>query len=200
MWDEIIEAVESDEGNVVGSELGLDSRIQIDSKHRFVTSDNVVGILPGSDPDLASEYVILMAHLDHTGVKPTPEEGDDEIFNGAMDNAVGVSAMLEVARLLKESPPGRSVVFIALTAEEKGLNGSDYFARNPTIPADKMVATVNLDMPIVTYEFEDLIAFGAERSTMFPYVKKAVEAHGLEMSPDRCRNRVCLPGRITICS
>ena len=183
-WDEIVKSAESEEGNIDGMELGIDSRIKVESKHRVLTSDNVVGILPGNDPILADEYVILMAHLDHDGVKPTPEEGDDEVFNGAMDNAAGISALLEVARLLRESPPKRSVIFLAVTAEEKGLNGSDYFARKPTVPADKMVAAVNLDMPIATYEFQDFIAFGAERSTMFPVVEEAVEAHGLKLSPD----------------
>ncbi len=183
-WDDVLEVVEGEQGNVEGSELGLDARIKVESKHAVITSDNVVGILPGNDPDLAGEYVILMAHLDHEGVKATPEEGDDEIFNGAMDNAVGISAMLEVARMLKDSPPRRSVVFLAVTAEEKGLNGSDYFARNPTVPADNIVAAVNLDLPIATYPFEDVVAFGAERTTMFPAVKQAVEAHGIKLSPD----------------
>lgn len=183
-WTRIINAAESDQGDVDNSELEIESSIKVDSKHRVVTSDNVIGLLPGSDPDLAGEYVILMAHLDHDGIKPSPDDGDDEIYNGAMDNAAGISAMLEVARLLKESPPRRSVVFLAVTAEEKGLNGSDYFARNPTVPADKIVAAINLDMPIATYQFEDFVAFGAERSTMYPAVKRAVEAHGLTLSPD----------------
>lgn len=182
--DEILDAAESDMGDVEAFDLGVDMSIYSESWHRGVTSNNVVGILPGTDPVLANEYVILTAHLDHEGVKPTDEEGDDEIYNGAMDNASGVSALLEVARLLTASPPKRSVVFIALTAEEKGLVGSDYFARNPTIPANSMIAVVNLDMPLVTYAFEDIIAFGAERSTLYQPVKNAVEAHGLTFSPD----------------
>lgn len=183
-WDEVLEATESDAGDVPRFELGLDARLQVESMHRLLSSNNVVGILPGSDPALADEFVILLGHLDHEGVKPTPEEGDDEIYNGAMDNASGISALLEVARLFKASPPRRSVVFLAVTAEEKGLNGSDYYARNPTVPADRMIAAVNLDMPILTYDFQDMIAYGAERSTLYEPVLDAIEAHGLVLSPD----------------
>lgn len=125
-----------------------------------------------------------MAHLDHLGVKPTPEEDDDEIYNGAMDNASGVASLLESARMLASSPPKRSVIFIAVTAEEKGLNGSDYFARNPTVPTDNIVAVVNLDMPILNYPFADIVAFGAERSTLYSPVEQAAIAHELQFSPD----------------
>jgi len=183
-WDRILEAAESEAGIVDRAELGVDARIRVESRHRNLTSHNVIGILPGSDPELAGEYVILTAHLDHVGIKPTEEADDDEIHNGAMDNASGISVLLEVARLLREEPPRRSGVFIALTAEEKGLNGSGYFARNPTVRRDGMVATVNLDMPIMTYAFTDIVAFGAERSTLYQPVKVAAESHGLELSPD----------------
>ena len=183
-WSEIHAAAESDAGEVTGFELGISARIEIDSIHRELESPNVVGILPGSDPALRDEYVVLMAHLDHDGMWPTDDPDDDEIFNGAMDNAVGVASMIEVARLLSLDPPRRSVVFIALAAEEKGLEGSDYYARNPTVPADSMIAAVNLDMPILNYDFSDVVAFGAERSTLFPVVESAVNAHGLALSPD----------------
>ena len=183
-WGEILKDAESDRGEVDRFDLGVEANITVESRHRKLKSNNVVGILPGTDEALAREHVILMAHLDHVGIKPTEEPDDDEIYNGAMDNASGISALLEVARLLKASPPKRSVVFIALTAEEKGLNGSDYFARNPTLPADDMVAAINLDMPILTYNFTDIIAFGAERSSLFEPVKAAAEAHGLTLSPD----------------
>jgi hypothetical protein len=183
-FDDILAAAESDAGDVNGFELGIEMTVRTESWHEVLSSDNVVGILPGSDPEFANEYVVLTGHLDHEGVKPTEEEGDDEIYNGAMDNAGGISALLEVARLLKASPPKRSVIFIALTAEEQGLTGSDYFARNPTVPANSLVAVVNLDMPIVSYEFTDIIAFGTERSSLEGPVRKAVEAHDLVFSPD----------------
>ncbi len=188
-WEEILQAAESKTGDVDPIDLGVEARFRVESFHRRVNSSNVVGILRGKDPDLANEYVILIAHLDHEGVRPTPEEGDDEIYNGAMDNAAGVSAMLEVARILKDSPPKRSIVFLAVTAEEKGLNGSDYFARNPTVPAEGMVAVVNLDMPIMTYPFSDIIALGAERSTLHAPVRSAVQAHELRLSPDPAPER-----------
>lgn len=183
-WSDIHKAAESDAGDVPGFELGIKVRIEVDSLHRQLESPNVIGVLPGTDPVLRDEFVILTAHLDHDGVKPSDDPDDDEIFNGAMDNAVGVAAMLEVSRLLSLNPPKRSVLFVALAAEEKGLEGSDFFARNPTIPAASMVAAVNLDMPITTYDFTDVVAFGAERSTLFPVVEAAVNGHGLVLSPD----------------
>jgi len=183
-WDDILETAESEDGDVKGFDLNLSARIEVDSMHRRLESANVVGVIQGSDPVLRDEYVVLTAHLDGKGFKPTEEENDDEIYNGAMDNAVGVAALLEVARLLNEAPPKRSIVVIALTAEEKGLIGSDYFARNPTMPGDSIVATVNLDMPILTYEFTDVVAFGAERSTLYDAVFQATQRHGLTLSPD----------------
>lgn len=183
-WSGIHAAAESNAGEVPGFDLGLTARIEIESIHRELESPNVIGILPGSDPALRDEYVVLTAHLDHDGIRPSDDPDDDEIFNGAMDNAVGVAAMIEVARMLSVDPPRRSVVFIALAAEEKGLEGSDYYARNPTVPAESMVAVVNLDMPIMTYDFSDLIAYGVERSTLLPVVEAAVKALGLTLSPD----------------
>jgi Zn-dependent M28 family amino/carboxypeptidase len=183
-WSAVLAAAEREPGDVPSFELGFQARIEIESRHRELESPNVIGILPGSDADLRDEYVVLTAHLDHEGIHPTDDPDDDEIFNGAMDNAVGVASMLEVARLLSHNPPRRSVMFIALAAEEKGLVGSDYFARNPTVPDDSMVAVVNLDMPILTYDFTDIVAFGAERSTLFPIVQAAVNELGLTLSPD----------------
>ena len=92
--------------------------------------------------------------------------------------------MIEVARLLQETPARRPVLVLALTAEEKGLLGSAYNAANPTVPADQVVANVNLDMPVATYDFADVVAFGAERSTLYPQVEAAAEEHGLKLSPD----------------
>ena len=182
--DGILKDAESDRGEVERLDLGVEARITMQSVHRRLSSDNIVGILPGSDKALAGEYVVLTAHLDHLGIKPTEEQEDDEIYNGAMDNASGISAMLEVARQLVKAPPRRSVIFIALTAEEKGLNGSDYFARMPTVSSNSLVAVVNLDMPILTYPFADLIAFGVERSTLYEPIQSAADGHGLALSPD----------------
>ncbi len=184
-WEEILAAAETDEGEVPAFDLDMTATIVSQTaEHNETAAPNVVGILRGSDPALRDEYVILTAHLDHVGIRPTPEEGDDELHNGAMDNAAGTASLLEAARLLAKNPPRRSVVFVALTAEEKGLVGSDYYAHNPTVPKDKMVANINLDMPIVTYAFTDVIAFGAERSTLYPEVEAAAARAGLTLSPD----------------
>jgi Peptidase family M28 len=149
-------------------------------------SRNVLAVLPGSDPLLSHEYVLLMAHLDHLGIKESAQ-GRDKIYNGAMDNASGVATMLAVAKAFAESGarPRRSILFAAVTAEEDGLLGSQFLAKNPVLPAGaKLVGVVNLDMPILTYDFQDVIAFGAEHSTLGPIVEKAARAEGISLSPD----------------
>lgn len=150
------------------------------------SSPNVIGLIPGADPERKDEYVILTAHLDHIGVnEKLIEEGEDGIRNGAMDNATGVATMLEVARRLKEDePPARSVIIAAVTGEEKGLLGADYFAHFPTIGDGEMAANVNLDMPVMLHEFTDIIAFGAERSTLGPIMEDALEQTGVTLAPD----------------
>jgi Zn-dependent M28 family amino/carboxypeptidase len=149
-----------------------------------ITSPNVIGVLPGSDPKLAGEYVLLMAHLDHIGVDPS--KTGDKIFNGAMDNASGIASMIEAARALSSMPnrPRRTIVFAAVTAEEKGLLGSDYLARHPVLSGGRVVSVVNLDMPILLYDFKDVVAFGAEHSTMGPAVARAAAKMGIALSPD----------------
>jgi hypothetical protein len=148
------------------------------------TSENVVGMLPGSDPTLARQVVVLSAHLDHIGVSKT---GDgDRINNGALDNAIGIASLIEEAKRFTAGgdKPKRTLMFLAVTGEEKGLVGSDYFAHHPTVPLKSIVADVNLDMPILTYKFEDMIVYGAERSTLGPIVRRAVKAAGVDLSPD----------------
>lgn len=148
-----------------------------------VKSANVVGMLRGSDPKLRGEYVVLSAHLDHIGI--TAPVNGDSINNGAMDNAIGIASMLEAAKQLAKGPvPKRSILFVAVTAEEKGLVGSDYYAAFPTVPKSSLIANVNLDMPILTYRFEDLIAFGADRSDVGPHVAAAAKSLGFRLSPD----------------
>ncbi|WP_347275371.1 M28 family metallopeptidase [Sphingomonas sp. HITSZ_GF] len=146
-------------------------------------SANVIGIIPGSDPVLKDEYVVLSAHLDHLGMSKEP---GDKIYNGAMDNASGVATMLEAARAFATSgkPPRRSILFVALGGEEEGLIGSDYLARHPVVGSGKVVADVNLDMPILLYDFQDVVAFGAEHSTLGPIVADAAAKMGVTLSPD----------------
>lgn len=150
------------------------------------TSPNVIGMLPGSDPALANEYVLMMGHLDHIGIKSGVTSGD-AINNGAMDNASGIATMLEAARAMAASPdrPKRPVLFAAVTGEENGLLGADYLARFPVVPEGaRVVAVVNLDMPILSYDFTDVVAFGAEHSTLGPIVAAATAKDGVTLSPD----------------
>lgn len=149
-----------------------------------VTSPNVLGMLPGTDRRLAGEVVLISAHLDHVGVKANAKPGEDAIYNGAMDNATGTATLLEAARALAAKPPRRSVLFLATTGEESGLLGADYFGRNPTVPAASIIGAVNIDMPILTCDFGDVVAFGADRSTMSGFVAAAAKAEGLKLSPD----------------
>ena len=184
-WEQVIEAENDPDKWVRSFDMGLTGRIDFANVLEPLESPNVIGIIPGSDPELAHEVVVVTAHLDHEGIKPTEKEGDDEIYNGAMDNASGTAAIMEVARIMVEEPPRRTVMFLALTAEEKGLRGSAYFAKHPVLEeGQKIVANVNLDMPVMTYEFTDVVAFGAERSTMFPIVEKAAADAGVTLSPD----------------
>ena len=176
-------------GRPKGFALKTSMRIQVESKASRVTSPNVIAILPGSDPALKDQYVVLSAHLDHIGITP-PKPGDtpetDRINNGALDNAAGVATMLEVARAAAtaKTPPRRSIIFVASTGEEKGLLGADYFARHPAVPIGKIVGNVDLDMPLLLYPFTDVVAFGADHSTLGPLVAAAVKPMGVSLSPD----------------
>jgi Zn-dependent M28 family amino/carboxypeptidase len=157
---------------------------QRESANTPMSSPNVIGILPGTDPALAGEYVLLMAHLDGLGVREGGE--GDRIRNGAMDNTTGISTLLEVARQMSQpgNRPRRPVIFAAVTAEEKGLLGAQYLARNPVVENGRVVGVVNLDMPVLTYNFSDVIAFGAEHSTLGPIVSRAAARMNVSVTPD----------------
>jgi Zn-dependent M28 family amino/carboxypeptidase len=158
--------------------------IAVSTSQRRLTSPNVVALLKGSDPSLNETTVVLTAHLDHIGVKDSGE--GDRINNGAYDNATGSAILLEVARALAAQParPKRSILVALVTAEEKGLLGSDYFARHPVRAAGRIVADVNLDMPVFLAAASDIVAFGSESSTLDDVVRKAAGAAGLTLSPD----------------
>ena len=164
-------------------------RITEEGKSERITSPNVVAFVPGSDPKLANQYVVLSAHLDHIGIaraKPGDDPETDRINNGALDNAAGIATMLEVARVVATSPerPRRSILFLASTGEEKGLLGADYFAQHPTVPIRAIVGNVDLDMPLLLYPFTDVVAFGADHSTLGPLTAAAVAPMGIKLSPD----------------
>lgn len=182
--DEIYTLAETPAGDLPRFDLPFTLSAALRAETRAVESRNVAAVLEGSDPRLAAETVVLSAHLDHLGV--SQGDGADRIHNGALDNAGGVATTFEVARLAAAaaSPPKRSLLFLLVTAEEKGLVGAEYFVRNPTVPLQDIVANVNLDMPILTYDFVDVVAFGAERSGIGPAVKRAADRLGMTVSPD----------------
>jgi len=154
-------------------------------KREPIDSANVVGVLEGSDPRLKNEYVVMSAHLDHVGVG-RPVNGDN-IYNGAMDDASGVASLIEVARLAKESgtAPKRSIVFVAVTAEEKGLLGSKYFAAHPTVPSDRIVADINLDMFLPLYPLKVIEVQGLTESSLGDTVRAAAKELGVDVQTDR---------------
>ena len=127
---------------------------------------NVVALLPGSDPELSGTYVILTAHFDHVGVGPANADGDS-IFSGADDNASGTSVLLQVADALASLPqaPARSVLFLAVSGEEKGLLGSSHYAQSPTVPIGSVVANLNMDM-VGRNHPDTLFAIGAEYTSI----------------------------------
>jgi len=147
-----------------------------------VTADNVVGVRRGSDPAVAAEHVVLSAHLDHVGVGE-PIDGD-RIYNGAMDNASGIATLLGAARQLGDAPPRRSLVFLAVTAEEQGLLGSRYFAAHPTVARDAIVADVNVDMFLPLYPMRSVIGYGADESDLGDDLRRAAADAGVSVVAD----------------
>ncbi|ADM09879.1 hypothetical protein PB2503_09129 [Parvularcula bermudensis HTCC2503] len=167
--------------------LNVSVRIVAETVHEDFASPNVVGMIEGSDPELKDEYVVLTAHLDHIGeLRTIAGAVQDGINNGAMDNASGIATLLEEARKFSadKERPRRSILFLALTAEEKGLLGSEYFANAPTIPREAMVANVNLDMPILLHDFTDVIAFGAAHSSLKQVAEEAGASMSITLTPD----------------
>ena len=174
----------ADAGRPLSTPLGTEVTLARKTEHESISSPNVIGILRGSDPALANEYVVFTAHLDHVGVG-VPKDGDD-IYNGMYDNAMGSAILIETARAFTSMPeaPKRSIIFIALTGEERGLVGSDYYAHYPTVPSDSIIANVNLDMPLLLYPVADIIAFGAEHSSLQGVIDSAIAAEDFALSPD----------------
>ena len=149
-----------------------------------IESQNVVGILPGTDPKLKSEYVVITAHVDHVGVGQ-PINGDS-IYNGAMDNASGVATLLETVATLHKTQKHfrRSIVFLVVTAEEKGLLGSRYYAAHPTVPAEAIAANVNIDMFLPLFPLHGLIVQGLEESNLADDLHSVGERLGIKILTD----------------
>ncbi|MDN4503030.1 M28 family metallopeptidase [Alteromonadaceae bacterium BrNp21-10] len=180
--DEIYAELEEDK-SPKGFDLPISISFSKDSLHSEISSPNVAAILPGSDPQLKNEYLLYSAHSDHLGIAKSVAK--DKINNGAMDNATGTATLIEMARLMSLGEvPKRSVLFVAVTGEEKGLLGSDYFAHYPTVDIKSIIANVNLDMPVLTYDFADVIAFGAEHSNLKQNVAAAAQEIGVTLSAD----------------
>jgi hypothetical protein len=154
------------------------------STHRDVESANLVARLEGSDPVLKDEHVVYIAHVDHFG-RGVAMNGDD-IYNGAHDNASGVAIVLEVAHAYStlKTRPRRSVLFLFVTAEERGLLGSDYFARNPTVARSGIVADLTLDMPFLYHPLLDIVPYGAQHSTLVAPVTRAAQHLGIAIAAD----------------
>jgi Zn-dependent M28 family amino/carboxypeptidase len=156
-----------------------------------VESQNVAGILRGSDSTRRGEYVVLSAHLDHLGIGGAVN--GDTIYNGAMDNASGVAAILEIAQELHESgaKPARSILFVAVTGEEKGELGSRYFAAHPTVPAAAMIANVNIDMFLPLFPLKTLMVLGLDESDLGGDIRAVAHEMSLavQADPEPQRNR-----------
>ncbi|HWF11789.1 MAG TPA: M28 family metallopeptidase [Bryobacteraceae bacterium] len=154
-------------------------------KHGDVVSQNIAAVYPGSDAKLRNEYVVMSAHIDHLGVGKSIN--GDSIFNGAMDNAAGVAAMLDVAAHLKETgaKTRRSILFVVVTGEEKGLLGSQYFAANPTVPPASMVADINTDEFLPLFPLKLLTVFGLDESTLGDDIRAVAGQMGVAIQPDQ---------------
>jgi len=170
--------------------FSLAYRLKADvTAHRSqLVSPNIVAKLDGHDPRLKSEYVAVSAHLDHLGIG-APIKGD-RIYNGAMDDASGVATVLDIAHRLAKGPSlRRSVLFLFFTAEEKGLLGSSYYARRPTVPKGSIVADLNFDMPLPLWPLKTVYAPGQEESSLGEDARAIAEAQGLAMVPDPLPDR-----------
>jgi hypothetical protein len=153
-----------------------------------LSSPNIVARLTGRDPTLRNQSVVVSAHLDHLGIG-APINGD-AIYNGAMDDASGVATVLDIAHRLKQAGnPRRSVLFLIVTAEEKGLLGSHYFARHPTVPRSSLVADFNFDMPLPLWPLTSVFAPGEGESTLGADARAVAAAQGLTMAPDPLPDR-----------
>jgi Zn-dependent M28 family amino/carboxypeptidase len=164
-------------------------RAKVKVERRQVESQNVVASFPGSDPALRNQYVVLTAHLDHLGLGE-PINGD-RIYNGAMDDAAGVASLLEIAQELHETnaTTRRSLLFVAVTGEEKGLLGSRYFAAHPTVDPKSMVADLNMDMFLPLYPLRLLTLYGLNESDLGDDVRQVAKSMNVELQDDPAPQR-----------
>jgi len=150
---------------------------------RDFLAQNVAGMIEGNDSELKDSYLIISAHYDHLGIGPVVN--GDSIYNGALDNAIGVSVLLELARQFSESNNSvkRSIIFLAVTGEEKGLLGSTYYTDNPLVPLYKTIANLNIDGIALFRDFQTVVGVGSEFSTLENILSDAAANIGLQIEP-----------------
>ena len=165
-------------------DLGVKASLTLKNSIRTIESKNVVAKLEGADPKLRNEYVIYTAHWDHLGIGP--EVNGDKIYHGAVDNASGVAGLLEIARAYTEiqPPPRRSILFLSVTAEEKGLLGSQYYAEHPLYPLVKTLAEINMDGLNMLGPTKDIEVIGVGQSTLEDVIKAVAAEQGRAVRPD----------------
>ncbi|HKY43769.1 MAG TPA: M28 family metallopeptidase, partial [Pyrinomonadaceae bacterium] len=164
--------------------LNAKANMTVKNTIREINSNNVIGKLEGSDPALKNEYVIYTAHWDHLG--RDPKLSGDQIFNGALDNASGTAALLEIAEAFTKlaTPPKRSILFLAVTAEEKGLLGAKYYAENPLYPLNKTLANINMDGVNQWGRTSDITMVGDDNSTLIDLLREAATVQRRTVNPD----------------
>jgi Zn-dependent M28 family amino/carboxypeptidase len=171
--------------------LGVTLSTAFTSTIQRTQTENVIGILPGSDPKLSRQAVVYTAHHDHLGIKKDAKPGDDIIYNGAVDNASGVSAILAIAQAFKRMPkvPKRSIVFVAVSAEEQGLLGSEYLAEHPPFPPGQLAADINIDGVNIWGRTRDVAMIGLGKSSIDDVLRPLVAMQGRSLKPDTFPDR-----------
>lgn len=164
--------------------IGARVEMTLRTQSQRVTSPNVVGVVRGTDPQLMNEYVIYSGHWDHLGIRP--DQPGDNIYNGAVDNATGISGLIAIARAFQalKVRPRRSILFIATTAEEQGLLGAEYYVRNPLVPLAKTQAVINIDSMNTMGLTTDITPLGADRSSLGPIIEEIAKENNLTVSGD----------------
>jgi len=171
--------------------LGMKVSTRFKSEVRRRPTANVLALLPGSDPKLSREVIVYTAHHDHLGMKENPKPDEDAIYNGAVDNASGVAALLSVARAFHALPkaPARSILFAAVAAEEQGLLGSKYLAENPPVPPGRMAANINVDGINFRGRTQDIVVIGLGKSSLDAIITGLARAQGRTVKPDQFPER-----------
>ena len=164
-------------------DTGFRLTARIETEIQRVQAHNVAGVLRGSDPELADQYLVFTAHHDHLGMNPNLE-GDDKVYNGALDNSLGVAAITAAAQAFVATHPRRSIMFVGVTAEEGGLLGSGAFVENPPVPLNQIVANFNVDSPQVFGLTNDVASIGLHMNTIGAEFKAVAEERGLEAKGD----------------